>query len=71
MRRVVVVGVAALAAGGLFAEHEKTIEMMDISDATCGWRSVRVNRSISGGALTVRGQRCWLGLGTHAPSREG
>lgn len=69
MRRLVVVGAAALAAGGLFAEHEKTIEMMDISDATCGWRSVRVNRSISGGALTVRGQRCWLGLGTHAPSR--
>ena len=35
MRRMVVVGVAALTAGGLFAEHEKTIEMMDISDATC------------------------------------
>jgi len=61
--------VAALAAGALFAEHEKTIEMMDVSDATCGWKTPRVNGAVAGGVMTVRGERRWTGLGTHAPSK--
>ena len=61
--------VAVMAAGMLFAEHEKTIEMMDVSNATCGWRNVRVNGAVAGGTMKVRGKNVWRGLGTHAPSK--
>jgi len=61
-------GVAVLAAGIAFAEHEKTIEMMDVSNATCGYRKACVNRAVAGGVMTVGGHRQWLGYGTHAPA---
>ena len=70
MTRQGVAAVAAvMAAGMLFAEHEKTIEMMDVSNATCGWRKARVNHAVSGGIMKVRGAFHWRGLGTHAPSK--
>ena len=64
----ILIAASALALPAM-AEHEKTIEMMDVSNATCGWRSVRVNGAVGGGTMKVRGKNVWRGLGTHAPSK--
>lgn len=66
---------AALAICAIFgvmtvlAEHGRTIEMMDCSNATCGWKSVMVNHEVGGGVMKVGNDVKWLGLGVHAPSK--
>ena len=69
MRGICILIAASALAFSAAAEHEKTIEMMDVSNATCGWRSVRVNGAVGGGTMKVRGRNVWRGLGTHAPSK--
>ena len=60
---------AALAAGGLFAEHAVPIDRMDVSNAKCGWRKARVNGAVAGGVMKVKGVQRLLGYGTHAPAK--
>ena len=67
--RLVAVGGICLLADVAVAEHVRILEMMDCSRATCGWRTVRINESVSGGRMSVEGIVKWRGLGTHAPSR--
>lgn len=50
------------------ADGEKKLTSLKWKSATAGWQKPLVNRSVSGGALTVAGETSADGIGTHAPS---
>ncbi len=61
---------AAYAAGAEEASQSAfEVSMMDYSNATCGWRTMRCGMAVSGQNMKVDGNIKWLGLGTHAPSK--
>lgn len=69
MTMKVVLCCACLLAGAANGEQIRSLEMMDCSRSTSGWRTARVNESVSGSRMSVGGVVKWRGLGTHAPSR--
>ncbi len=54
----------------IYLDNGNTVRLTDLTweFATSGWSSVNINKSVSGGTLTVNGQTYTNGLGTHSKS---
>ena len=45
------------------------ISSLNLSNATAGWGTVRPDKGISGGPISIAGKRFDRGFGTHAPGK--
>lgn len=45
------------------------LSTLDINKATCGWSTIKANRSVEGNAILLRDTTYTSGVGTHSPSQ--
>ena len=54
---------------GQNGEQIVALSSLEISNATCGWGTIKANKSIDGNDIKLKGTTYTSGVGTHSPSR--